>query len=194
MNKKEISFSKDYKKVPILKHGDLQVNDSSVIMRYIDENFGDQKLFSSEESIQVRENEDMQWVDEVFVRALPPLIYSSYGKAVRAFNYITQEGKFSFFQKLGIKYFGAFIMNRVAKKRAKELNIDDPAIYLNKQLDQWVQKVGNQPYHGGSEPDGVDCASYGILKSIEKLEDFSFVRNHSRAYPWYQKMQERAGS
>ena len=191
MNKKEIAFSKEYKKVPILMHGQQQVNDSSVIMRYIDEHFGDEKFFSDDSEKQGREEQDLEWIDEVFVRALPPLIYSSYSKAVRAFNYITKEGNFNFFQKLAIKYFGAFIMNKVAKKRARELSIDNPVSYLKEKLNEWVVKLNNQPFNGGDQPNGVDCAAYGILRSIEKLEDFNIVQSHTQAYAWYQKMQQR---
>lgn len=39
LTKSEISFSKDYRKVPIAKFGDTQVNDSTQIINYITDHY-----------------------------------------------------------------------------------------------------------------------------------------------------------
>lgn len=190
LNKKEIKFSKDYKKVPIWVESDgKQVNDSTPIMRYLDENYGDDRVFAA--NGKSKENEDtwIKWADETLVRALPPLIYRNFPDAVKAFDYITQEGKFSWIQQRTIKYSGALVMTMVAKKSAKSQGIKNPQEHLVNCLDTWAKAVGDQEYLGGNKPNGADLAVYGILKSIEGMPAFRFLENHPKAFDWFQRVE-----
>lgn len=193
LNKKEIRFSKDYKKVPILVDTDgTQVNDSTPIMRHLDSNYGPGKVF--ETSPQAREEEDtwLKWADEILVRALPPLIYRNLPEALKAFDYITKEGKFGWWQQRAIKYSGAFVMTMVAKKSAKAQGITKPQKHLEQCLDQWAQALGDREYLGGSHPNGADLAIFGILSSVEEMPAFQLIQNHPEVFDWYQRVEGAA--
>ena len=193
LNKKEIRFSKDYKKVPILVDTDgTQVNDSTPIMRYLDNHYGTSKVFAMTPA--AREDEDtwLKWADEILVRALPPLIYRNFSEALKAFDYITKEGKFSWWQQRTIKYSGALVMTMVAKKSAKSQGISKPQKHLEECLDHWAQALGNKDYLGGSQPNGADLAVYGILRSIEEMPAFRMIQNHTVVYDWYQRVEGAA--
>lgn len=190
LNKKEIKFSKDYKKVPIWVDTDgKQVNDSTPIMRYLDENYGEGRVFATEAKAKETEDAWLTWADETLVRALPPLIYRNLSDAVKAFDYITKEGKFSWVQQRTIKYSGALVMTMVAKKSAKSQGIKNPQDHLEQCLETWSKAVGNREYLGGNKPNGADLAIYGILKSIEGMPAFRFVENNPKAFDWFQRVE-----
>lgn len=190
LNKKEIKFSKNYKKVPIWIDADgLQVNDSTPIMRHLDEKFKDKPVFTQNAQAKSEEDEWLDWSDKILVRALPPLIYKNLPDSVKAFDYITKEGKFSWLQQRTIKYSGALVMKLVAKKTAKSQGIQDPAAHLADCLDKWAQALGNREFLGNTQPNGADLAIYGVLKSVENLPAFSFIQNNPKVYDWYQSVQ-----
>lgn len=190
LNKKEIKFSKNYKKVPIWVDEDgLQVNDSTPIMKYLDEKFSHKPVFSQESPARQEEQQWLDWADKVLVRALPPVIYQNIPDALKAFDYITQEGKFNWLQQRTIKYSGALVMKMVAKKTAKSQGITDPASHLVQCLEKWEQALGNREFLGNTQPNGADLAVYGVLKSIENMPAFSFIQNNAKIYDWYQKVQ-----
>jgi len=189
LNKKEIAFSKDYKKVPIYIDEDgNQINDSTPIMRHIDRRHPEKKVFETDPVAKQKEEEWLQWSDDVLVKALPPLIYQNFGDAVKAFDYITRVGKFNWFQKMMIKYSGAFAMTMVARKSAKRQNIDNPEQHLRNCLRKWGEAISNGEFLNGTCPNGADLAIYGILKSIENLPGFRIMKEDNDVHPWYQRV------
>lgn len=193
LNKKEIKFSKKYKKVPIFVDVDgNQINDSTPIMRYLEENFDGVSVFEKKGEAKANEESWLKWADEILVRALPPLIYRNLPDAIKAFDYITKEGKFSWIQQQTIKYSGAMVMTIVAKKSAKSQGITDPKLHLEKCLEDWSRVLGNQEFFGKNKPNAADLAVYGILKSIEGMPAFRIIQNHNIVYEWYQRMEGTA--
>jgi microsomal prostaglandin-E synthase 2 len=193
LNKKEIGFSKEYRKVPIFVDEEgVQVNDSTPIMRYLDQKYSGAKVFESEEAAKKREEQWIQWSDQVLVRALPPLIYRSLPESIKAFDYITQEGKFTWLQQRTIKYSGALVMTLVAKKSAKSQGIRDPQQHLYQCLENWNQALEGKDFLGGEKPNGADLAVYGILRSIEGMPAFQMIQNHLQVFDWYQRVEGAA--
>ena len=190
LNKKEISFSKEYRKVPIFISSDgQQINDSTPIMRYIDEKYPDKPVFEKDETAKENEEKWLKWADEVLVRALPPLIYRSLGEALQAFDYITKEGNFSWIQQRFVKYSGALVMKMVAKKSTKSQGISDPEAHLKQCLNKWKDALKAQEFLGGKKPNGADLAVFGILKSIDEMPAFIHIRENNSVYAWFQRMQ-----
>lgn len=189
LNKKEIAFSKEYKKVPILvDRNGHQVNDSGRIMRYLDSQYSQTPVFENDGITKEREDQWLQWADAVLVRSLPPLIYGTLGESLRSFGYITKVTKFSWFQRLLVRYSGAIVMKMVAKKSAKEQGITDPVAHFQNCLTTLQKEIGNKPFFGKARPNGVDIACFGILRSIENLNAFEYVKNEPKLYEWYQRI------
>ena len=119
------------------------------------------------------------------MRALPPLIYKNISDSITAFDYITKEEKFNWFQQRTIKYSGAFVMTMVAKKSAKSQGIKDPEAHLKKCLSLWAEALAGKDFLGGKKPNGADLAVFGILRSIEDLPAFKFIEENSKVLNWY---------
>lgn len=193
LNKKEIKFSKDYKKVPIfIDAGGNQVNDSTPIMQYIDEKYPETPVFSKNAAEHEREAKWLKWADATLVRALPPLIYRNLRDSLQAFDYITQQEKFNWLQQRTIKYSGALVMTMVAKKSAKEQGIANPETHLKKCLEDWAEALGSGDYLGGSKPNAADLATFGILKSIETLPAFRWIQDNRKVWDWYRRVDRAA--
>lgn len=192
LNKKEIGFSKDYRKVPIfVDEAGQQINDSTPIMKFIDERYQGKPVFRQGAEKETEEKW-LKWADATLVRALPPLIYRNLSDSLKAFDYITQEEKFGWFQQRTIKYSGAFVMTMVAKKSAKEQGIADPEAHLKKCLEDWAQALGGRNYLGGDAPNGADLAVFGILKSIESLPAFHWIERQVKVRDWYRRVGREA--
>src|SRR3990167_827454 len=77
LNKKEIAFSTDYRAVPIyVDSKGVQVNDSTPIMRHIDNEFPKPKVFSTDPAAEKDETAWLAW-SERFVKGLPTAIYDT---------------------------------------------------------------------------------------------------------------------
>lgn len=193
LNKKEISFSKDYRKVPIFIDSEgNQINDSTTIMKYIDEKYPTVPVFEKDAARKVIEDQWLLWADQKLVRALPPLIYRNLSDSIQAFDYISKVEKFGWLQKQLIKYSGAMVMTLVAKKSAKSQGIQNPEEHLKKCLQEWADALDKQPFLGGAKPNGADLAILGILKSIETLPAFERIRENKNVREWFYRCDEVA--
>jgi len=188
LNKKEIAFSEQYRAVPIyIDSQGNQVNDSTPIMRYIDQEFAQKPVFRTLTAEVEHENKWLAWSD-AFVKGLPAVIYDSLPRSLSAFNYITKVGKFSWFEKRMIKYSGALIMTMVAKKIKKRENINDPELFLNQKAKEWAVGLNDRPFMGGDQPNGADLAVYGIFQSIANLPAAKIMRHNSIFDGWVEQM------
>ena len=190
LNKKQIAFSKEYKKVPIFVDADgTQVNDSTPIMRYIDRHYPQNPVFETESAAKAKEDEWLKWLDQVLVRALPPLIYKDLSSSIEAFDYITHQEAFSWLEKKIIKYSGAAVMTLVAKKSAKQQKIENPEKHFVKCLKTWEEALEGNLFVGKKKPNAADLAAFGILRSVEKLEAFKWLRKNKLVHEWFNRLE-----
>ena len=189
LNKKEIAFSADYRAVPIyVNSSGQQVNDSTPIMRSIDQEFTKRPVFRYEKEEAEHETRWLEW-SERFVKGLPAAIYDSLPKALRSFDYITKVGKFGWFEKRMIKYSGAFIMSLVAKKIKKREQIDDPEEFLKQKAGEWAAGLGNRKFMGGDSPNGADLAVHGIFQAVADLPAGKTMRENPAFDAWLGRME-----
>ncbi len=193
LNKKEIEFSADYKAVPIFITEDgEQINDSNNIMKHIDEKYPQNTVFSNDPAISKEDEKWLQW-SEKYVKGLPTVIYDKMGDSVKAFDYITKTGKFSWLQSRMIKYSGAFVMNLVAKKIKKREGIENPSDFLEKQIDEWTNGLGNNKFMGGDKPSVADIAVFGISRSVGSLNAKPIFEKNKPFWEWLGRMQDETG-
>ena len=189
LNKNELEFS-EYKKVPVfIDSNKKQVNDSNEIMKYIDENYEGPKIFADEES----SADEKKWLDwsETYVKAVPPVIYSNFSDSIKAFDYITKTSKFSWHQKALIKYSGAAVMKMVAKKKAKEYNIDNPVGHFKTLIKEWESNLGEKSFAGGEKPNAADAAVFGITMSVSELPASKIYTEHPTFMKWLHNMENQ---
>ncbi len=188
LNKKEIAFSPDYRKVPIyIDSKGQQVNDSTPIMKHIDQEYPAKAIVAKDAVALEKQEKWMQW-SNAYVRTIPPLIYKNLGDALKAFDYITHKGNFSWFQSRTIKYSGALVMIMVAKKTAKELNIVDPVAHFEAKIQEWANGLGEAVYMGGQSPDIADLSVFGMTMSMANLPAFELCKKNNRFWTWMTNM------
>ncbi len=190
LNMKEIEFSKDYDAVPIyIDSKGNQVNDSTPIMRWIDQEFPERKVFRTDPAEAQKENQWLEW-SEKFVAGLPTVIYDSLPEALRSFDYITKVGKFGWLEKRVIKYSGALAMTLVAKKIRKREGIDQPDLFVRQKTKEWTDGLSGHSFMGGDTPNGSDLAVFGIARSVAGLRAGKLFKENQEFDAWMKRMQE----
>jgi len=186
LNKKEIAFSPDYRAVPIyIDSKGVQINDSTPIMRRIDQEFPEPRVFSSDEA---SESSWLVW-SEKYVKGLPTALYDTLPNALKSFNYITKVGKFNWFEKMTIKFSGAFIMTLVAKKIRTREGIDNPDVFLRQKAAEWEKGLNGKHFMGGDHPNGADLAVFGITKAVAGLRAAKVLEENTVFADWYRRTQ-----
>eukprot|EP00818_Percolomonas_sp_WS_P007713 CAMPEP_0117440810 /NCGR_PEP_ID=MMETSP0759-20121206/3288_1 /TAXON_ID=63605 /ORGANISM="Percolomonas cosmopolitus, Strain WS" /LENGTH=372 /DNA_ID=CAMNT_0005232599 /DNA_START=122 /DNA_END=1240 /DNA_ORIENTATION=+ len=191
MGKAELKWSQ-YKKVPVVIINGVQLNDSSVIITSLSQ-FLD-NLNGENKPVDENEVKWRQWVDDRFVRVIPPNIYRTFEEAKASFEYITDRGEFSYFQQKYGLYAGALAMWGVSKRLSKKYNITDERATLYDCAREWCDAIPKgQPFLGGNEPNLADLAVYGILSSIEGLRAFNDMCENTEIGTFYYRMKENVG-
>jgi microsomal prostaglandin-E synthase 2 len=190
LGKQEIAFSTDYKKVPILVDNGKVVTESNDIIRYLDENYPKNPVFSENSNDKIKQEEWLQYADSELVIILPPNIYGNFRESLSSFDYITNHTKFSKPKRVMIKFMGAFVMTMVAKKKMKEREITDPRKSLRKTLLKWEEALGSKDFMGGNKPDVSDLACMGILQSVHGLKIWDFIAEQKPIADWYQRVEK----
>ncbi|HVJ65172.1 MAG TPA: glutathione S-transferase N-terminal domain-containing protein [Bdellovibrionota bacterium] len=193
LNKKEIAFSNSYRKVPIYIDGkNRQVNDSTPIMRHIDNEFPAKPVFQRDVAIKEQEDKWLKW-SESYVKSVPPLIYDTLGNALKAFDYITHETKFSWYQRAVIKYSGALVMKMVAKKSQEKQQIENPRAHFEGLLGAWSEGLGGKKFMGGETPNGADISVFGITMSLRGLPAAQLLDTNPGFRQWLGHMESATG-
>eukprot|EP00794_Sanderia_malayensis_P015880 gene15880-17480_t len=218
--RKEIKFS-SYRKVPIAIIGDVQLNDSSLIISIlrsymlgkgsldellvfypkIETDTTKKKIEyanrhnvmymeampTKEEHQAVREEAKWRkWVDETFVHTISPNIYRTLQEAFQAFEYFSEVGNFSSFERVMAKNCGAVFMFVLSKNLKKRYNLkDDVRESFYDEANKWMKAVGKKrKFMGGNKPNLADLSVYGVLSGIEGLDAFNDLMEHTTIKPW----------
>mmetsp|Transcript_27554 Transcript_27554/g.67740 ORF Transcript_27554/g.67740 Transcript_27554/m.67740 type:complete len:332 (-) Transcript_27554:246-1241(-) len=194
--KSEIKFS-EYKKVPVVVIDGEQFNDSSVIMRTVDERMAGKAGRGGGLSKAAREKEAKwaAWVDERFVHVVTPNIYRTWGEAWRAFDYITERGNFDVFQRYAVRLSGTVSMYLISQNVLKKRhNIVDERKELYLCMEDWMANaVGKQAFCGGDQPNLADIAVFGVLRAVKTFETFTDACANTSVGPWYKRMEAEVG-
>ena len=196
LTKSEISFSKDYRKVPIVLIGDRQLNDSAVIM---DELIASMRT-SGELPSNFKDSSDpeiekwLKFADKSLAVVLFPNITRNMLESWEAFGYINSVPHFGVVQKFILRLTGSVAMRLANGKIKKKYAIDNEREALLSAVNEWVQNgLKGHKYHGGNaEPDLADVAIYGCLKSIESFTTFAWLLTNtpSEFLIWFNRMEQ----
>jgi microsomal prostaglandin-E synthase 2 len=193
LKKKEIDFSPDYRAVPIyIDSNGKQVNDSTPIMRHIDQEFTQKPVFETTAEPKAREERWLTWSED-YVQGLPTVVYGNLKSSLKSFSYVTKVGKFSFIERLTIQYSGALIMTLVAKKIKKRRSIEDPKAFLRKKVSEWSEGLEGRPFMGGDKPNGADMAVFGISRIVANLEAGKIFNESPAFMSWFNAMSKQTG-
>lgn len=168
-----------------------QLNDSSVIIDKLGLKILSKKIADS--TSEDEETKWRRWVDNHLVHVLSPNIYRNTSEALESFEYITNNGNFSYIEKISVKFAGAAAMYFVSKNLKKKYNITDERAALYEAAETWVDALNGRDFLGGSKPNLADLAVFGVLRPIRYLRSGKDMVEHTRIGEWYARMESVVG-
>ena len=185
--KKELSFTNGWNKVPVFTdEGGEVVVDSTPIMVYIDEKYNNSALTKS--SGEDRYDSMLVHVDEAWKRATIPILYGSLGAALSTTRRVSKLEKFGFISRRLYAWAGFPIMwGIIARKRVKK-DGRTPKKLWHDLLTEYTESFDGKPFFGGQQPNLVDFAAFGYMRSISPFPQFSLLEDHQAGMAWYNRM------
>ena len=185
--KKELSFTNGWNKVPVFTDEDgAVVVDSTPIMVYIDEKYNDSALTKS--SGEERYDSMLAHVDEAWKRATIPILYGSLGAALSTTRRVSKLEKFGFISRKLYAWAGFPIMwGIIARKRVKK-DGRTPKKLWHDLLTEYTESFDGKPFFGGQQPNLVDFAAFGYMRSISPFKQFKHLEEHEEGMKWYNLM------
>ncbi len=185
--RKELSFTDGWNKVPVFtdKNGEIVV-DSTPIMIYIDEKYNNSALTQSND--QQRYDSMLAHVDEAWKRATIPILYGSLGAALSTTRKVSKLEKFGFISRRLYAWAGFPIMwGIIARKRVKK-DGRTPKKLWHDLLTEYTDSFNGEPFFGGQQPNLVDFAAFGYMRSISPFKQFKHLEEHEKGMNWYNLM------
>eukprot|EP01080_Neovahlkampfia_damariscottae_P012403 gene12403-6070_t len=184
-SKQELSFSKDYKKVPVAVINDIQINNSYDIIQYI------RKELNEQVKDEKTTDEWNEFADKKLAVTLLPNLYKNYSDALEAFNYISRVPNWNLVQRIWLKYFGAFFMRMLKKRLMKKYGLkgNDPRISLYELIDS--MNFRNE-YLNGDEMTESDVIIFGIFSTVSNLKTGRDIFEHNKKLrEWFDRVNKR---
>mmetsp|Transcript_22547 Transcript_22547/g.28446 ORF Transcript_22547/g.28446 Transcript_22547/m.28446 type:complete len:316 (-) Transcript_22547:52-999(-) len=204
-------WSGSYKKVPIAKIENGQVNGSTDINQALlkndfvihqlekkwmntttnNESMSMEQFVSSEESVHWS-----QFAKDKLAPILYPNICRSLSESYQAFEYVRDVENFTGVQKIMIRGIGSFAMYIAASKIKSKRNITDERKALEDAIVRWQEEGldnGNRIYSSGlSHPNLGDVSMFGVINSVAGLTAHDeVIRDRDDAVgEWYRRMQK----
>ena len=186
--KKELKFAGDWGKVPVWTDVDGEiVVDSTPIMKHIDGTYNGGALWSSDD--EVRRDKWIEWVDTKMSKATIPILYGSLTSALKTTTRVSKLETFGFFSKRLYAWAGFPIMwGFIARSRVKK-DGRTPKQLWHDLLTEFTDEMGDAQFFGGQNPDLVDLAAFGYMRSISPFPQFSQLEDHEKGMAWYNRIE-----
>ena len=186
--RKEVSFAGDWGKVPVFtdESGKHHV-DSTPVLKHIDATYNGGRLAAMGDK--ARQDEWMTWVDTHMSKATVPILYGSLASALKTTTRISKIETFGFLSKRLYAWAGFPIMwGIIARKRVKR-DGRKPKQLWHDLLTEFTAAHDGQPFFGGEQPDLVDFAAFGYMRSVSPFPQFSQLTDHTAGMAWYRRME-----
>ena len=186
--KKTLPSAPEWKKVPVWVDSDENVFvDSTPIMKHIDAVHNDGKLWSSND--EGRRDKWMERVDLHMSKATIPILYGSLFSALKTTTRVSKLENFGFISKRLYAWAGFPVMwGIIAKSRVKK-DGRKPKQLWHDLLSEFTNSFNDKQFFGGDEPDLVDLAAFGYVRSISPYPQFSQLVDHEAGMAWYRAVE-----
>lgn len=189
LTKSQISWSKDYRKVPIAVFDDgLVVKGSDAIVDELLARYPAPESFQNPES-----RKWAAWATNELAVYMYPNMTRSFDECRAALAYV-HSGNFGWMESMMIKNIGAFGMFMAHEKIKKKYGIQDERTALWGQLDQWIEELSSSTGEFRSSkttPDLGDVAVFGTLKAAANVPLIDEIKSRDcRLSAWMEAMEE----
>jgi microsomal prostaglandin-E synthase 2 len=190
LTKSEVSFSADYKKVPIALFDNIQINESKQIIDHISEKYVSPEAASAAGLFPADTDKWGEWSEKRLAVMLYPNITRSVGESWECFGYTSDVLEWNPIMRVGTRIAGAAAMTLANGKIKKKHDIVDERKELDTLLLEWTGAVGDKPFLHGSRVTMPDIMVYGVLRSISGLSTWKEIMQGNAALKaWYDRMQ-----
>ena len=177
------------KKVPVVQYNGDTVQDSTAILKYLEDTFPDhQSLLPTDPATRERAAAIEAWVDDDLTQILPTVIYGTWGEAVTAAQVTARTSNFGLLQNLMVRAGGSLIMHEVSKRIVKKRGGGDPHDLLAAELDKLEDWLGEDDFVCGQQISVGDVAAQGALTCIAEFPAFAKIMQRPRLAAWYDRV------
>jgi microsomal prostaglandin-E synthase 2 len=198
LTKGEVSFSKGYKKVPILLVDGLQVNDSGPIIEHISNDVvkANPELLKKHSALFAGDTDKWgEWSEKRLAVMLYPNITRNMDESWECFEYTNHVQEWNVLNRMGTRAIGAFFMSLANGKIKKKYNIVDERKELQQCLLEWTDAVGSNDFLHGDAITLPDLHVFGVLRAIEGLKTHDEIMSQNAPLKaWYGRMKEQVSS
>ncbi|KAB5524363.1 hypothetical protein DKX38_022112 [Salix brachista] len=136
------------------------------------------------------------WVDNHLVHVLSPNIYRNTSEALESFEYITNNGNFSFTERITVKYAGAAAMYFVSKNLKKKYNITDERAALYEAVETWVDALNGREFLDGFQGQASILCNRSALSqrrggAVDELSSKAKLNPREDGVQWRSSIQRR---
>jgi len=190
LTKTELSFSKDYKKVPVAIVNDVIIGDSNKIIKEILASIhNDQKKSNIKEFVSDDTDEWIEWSEKKLAVMLYPNITRSFEESWETFAYVNDVKEWSTPHRFIVRLLGTGAMSFANKKIKEKYGIKDEREELKQVLSHWVNAVGKKRFLHGDKITVADLMVFGVLRSIDNTRTFGEIMNdNSSLNDWYSRV------
>ena len=186
LTKTELSFSKEYKKVPVAIVNDVVIGDSNKIIKEILASIhNDQKKsFVTDDT-----DEWIEWSEKKLAVMLYPNITRSFEESWETFAYVNDVKEWSPPHRFIVRLLGTGAMSFANKKIKEKYGIKDEREELKQVLSHWVNAIGTKRFLHGDKITVADLMVFGVLRSIDNTRTFGEIMNdNSNLNDWYNRV------
>lgn len=186
LTKSELSFSKEYKKVPVAVIDGELIGDSALIMEKLVKTLPPdvQAKFSTIDTPQWTE-----WSEKKLAVLLYPNITRTWSESWECFGYTSSITQWSLPEQLITRVAGTFFMSLANGKIKKKYDIVDERAELKAVLAEWTGAVNGKKFLHGETPTMPDLMVFGVLKSISGFQTFNEIMEDSLLREWYGRVE-----
>jgi len=180
------------RKVPVLDVQGEIVWDSTEILHFLDRAYPQTPRFRPEDpALQKRADEIEEWVDSELIRAIPTVLYGTWGEAGKAAAVVAKSSNFTRVQGLGVMIGGSVVMHFVAKRLLKQSGRSDGHAWVAESLDRIESWLGDQPFVCGDTLTIADVAIHGAFSCVQEFPIYASIEARPRLRAWLQRMEEQ---
>lgn len=196
LTKKQISWSKDYKKVPIAIFADGKVVcDSTAIIEEILKRNNDSNKIDKLEFVSSSARFWEQWSTDKLAILMYPNMTRSFGECRELLSYFSEVKGIGMVEAFFVQNIGALGMTFAHGKIKKKYGLTDEREALWEALDEFILKLESdhkgEKYLGGDSPNLGDVSIYGVLCAADGLMLFNdMVARNERLASWMKDMSE----
>mgnify|MGYP003407065586 FL=1 len=180
------------RKVPVLVAEGETVWDSTEILRFLDRAYPNTPRFRPEDpALRKRADEIEEWVDSELIRAIPTVIYGTWGEAGQAAKVVAKSSNFTRAQGLTVMLGGSVVMHFVAKRLLKQSGRKDGHAWVAESLDRIEQWLGEQAFVCGDTLSIADVAIHGAFACVQEFPIYNSILARPRLRAWLSRMEEQ---